>query len=91
MSKFQPDGRHTVTPRIITRDVAGLVRFINTVFDAGGAYRADAPVEMTIGDSIVMVRIAVTVHIIDPISRPASRPSRPAITPPSCQLNALSP
>ena len=55
MSKFQPDGWHTVTPRIMTRDVAGLVRFIKTVFAAGGDDRDDAPVEMHIGDSIVMV------------------------------------
>jgi PhnB protein len=55
MSKFKPDGRRTVIPRIITDDVAGLVGFLKTVFDAGGELQSGAPTEMTIGDSIVMI------------------------------------
>ena len=43
MSKFKPDGRRTVIPRIITDDVAGLVRFLKTVFGAGGELRSAAP------------------------------------------------
>ncbi|MET2832141.1 VOC family protein [Mesorhizobium shangrilense] len=55
MVKFQPDGWRTVTPRIVTDDVRGLVEFLKTVFDATGEYRTGAPAEMKIGDSIVMV------------------------------------
>jgi uncharacterized glyoxalase superfamily protein PhnB len=55
MVEFQPDGWHTVTPRIFTQDVRGLVDFLKTVFDATGDYRIGAPTEVRIGDSIVMV------------------------------------
>ena len=55
MSKFKPDGRPTVIPRIITDDVAGLVGFLKTVFGAGGEPQSAAPTEMTIGDSVVMI------------------------------------
>jgi uncharacterized glyoxalase superfamily protein PhnB len=44
-----------VTPRIVTEDVCGLVKFLRSVFGAIGDYRLDAPAEMKIGDSIVMV------------------------------------
>jgi len=55
MSNFKPDGWHSVTPRIFTGDVAGLVGFLRTVFDANGELRSGAPTEIKIGDSIVMV------------------------------------
>jgi PhnB protein len=55
MSGFQPDGRHTVTPRIITTDPAGLVAFVRAVFGAGGEHRTDAPSEVTIGDSTIII------------------------------------
>jgi PhnB protein len=55
MKKFKPDGRPTVLPRIVTGDVAGLVRFLEAVFDARGAVRGGAPAEMQMGESIVMV------------------------------------
>jgi len=55
MSKFKPDGRRTVIPRIITDDVAGLVGFLKTVFGAGGEPQSAAPTETTIGDSVVMI------------------------------------
>jgi len=55
MSGFQPDDRHTVTPRVFTRDVAGLVRFMKIVFDARGDVREGAPAEIQIGDSTIMV------------------------------------
>ncbi|HEX4571290.1 MAG TPA: VOC family protein [Dongiaceae bacterium] len=55
MSGFQPAGWHTVTPRIVTRDVAGLVAFLRAVFDARGEWRAGAPAEITIGDSVIMI------------------------------------
>jgi PhnB protein len=53
--RFQPDGRPTVTPRLFTPDVAGLVAFLKAVFDAEGELHADMPVDLRIGDSIVMV------------------------------------
>lgn len=55
MSKFQPDGWHTVTPRIVTSDVRGLAEFVRAVFGAAGEDRVGAPTELKIGDSIVMV------------------------------------
>jgi uncharacterized glyoxalase superfamily protein PhnB len=55
MSKFKPADRRTVIPRIITDDVAGLVRFLKTVFGAGGEPQSATPTEMTMGDSVVMI------------------------------------
>jgi PhnB protein len=55
MSSFTPHGWHTVTPRIFTEDVAGLVGFLKGVFNASGEYREGMPAEIQIGDSIVMV------------------------------------
>ena len=55
MNTFQPDGRRTVTPRIITDDVAGLVGFLKIVFGAAGELQSGAPTEMRIGDSVVMI------------------------------------
>ena len=55
MNRYKPEGRRTVTPRVFTDDVAGLVGFLKTVFDAGGELKSGAPTEMSIGDSIVMI------------------------------------
>ncbi len=55
MTKPQPAGWHTVTPRIVTRDVEGLVEFLRQVFEASGELHPARPAEMRIGDSIVMV------------------------------------
>src|ERR1700719_2818670 len=55
MIGFQPEGWHTVTPRIIVRDPENLVSFIKRVFDATGDYRVGRPAEMRIGDSVVVV------------------------------------
>jgi PhnB protein len=52
---FKPDGWHSVTPRIIVPDAAGLVEFIRQVFNATGDYSPQAPAELKIGDSIIMV------------------------------------
>jgi uncharacterized glyoxalase superfamily protein PhnB len=54
-SGFAPEGWHTVTARIVAHDAERLVEFLKRVFAATGAYRADRPVEMKIGDSIIMV------------------------------------
>lgn len=55
MSAFQPAGWRTITPRIFTDDVRGLTAFMRSVFDATGRAAAGRPMEMRIGDSIVMV------------------------------------
>src|SRR6185437_10160923 len=55
MRQFRPAGWHSVTPRLFTPDVAGLVEFLRAVFDAHGDVRSGAPSEIRIGDSIVMI------------------------------------
>ncbi|AFQ51505.1 VOC family protein [Burkholderia cepacia] len=55
MVKFQPDGWHTVTPRIVVPDPEHLVAFIRSVFHAQGEFRPGLPAELRIGDSVVMV------------------------------------
>jgi len=55
MSQFQPDGRHTVTPRIIVRDPENLITFVKQVFHARGEFRPGLPAEIRIGDSVVMI------------------------------------
>jgi PhnB protein len=55
MKQFKPAGWHSVTPRIFTQDVAGLVGFLRSVFDAQGEVRSGAPCEIRISDSIVMI------------------------------------
>jgi PhnB protein len=50
-----PKGRSTITPRIITPDVEGVVGFMKAVFGARGELQTAAPVDLAIGDSIVMV------------------------------------
>jgi PhnB protein len=55
VKKFQPDGLHTVTPRIITHDVGGLIEFLKSVFSARGEFRAGTPAELKIGDSTILI------------------------------------
>jgi PhnB protein len=55
MAKFQRNGWHTVTPRIVVRDPKALIDFLKKVFHAQGEFRAGAPAEILIGDSLVMV------------------------------------
>jgi uncharacterized glyoxalase superfamily protein PhnB len=50
-----PDGWHSVTPRLVADDPVRLVAFLSAAFDARGAYDAERPALMRIGDSIVMV------------------------------------
>ena len=52
---YKPDGWHAVTPRLFTTDVAGLVHFLKTAFDAEGDLQADRPTELRIDDAMVMV------------------------------------
>lgn len=55
MKTKPPAGWHTLTPRIVTDDVAGLVKFIQRVFDAEGEYHEERPSELRIGDSMLMI------------------------------------
>jgi uncharacterized glyoxalase superfamily protein PhnB len=50
-----PSGWHSLTPRIVTADVAGLVQFLKLAFLARGEIQDDRPAVMRIGDSILMV------------------------------------
>lgn len=51
-------GFPTVTPRIVTTDLDGLVAFLRDVFGATGDVVAGRPAELRIGDSLVMVSAA---------------------------------
>jgi len=59
VSRFKPggapEGFHSLTPRIVTADVAGLVRFLQAAFGATGNVRPDAPAQLRIGDSLVLI------------------------------------
>ena len=55
MSTYQPNGWHTVTPRIVVSDPKSLIKFISAVFDATGEYKIGAPAEIRIGDSTIMI------------------------------------
>jgi PhnB protein len=50
-----PDGWHSLTPRIVTEDMAGLVEFLRRAFDATGEVHPDRPTVLRIGDSNVMI------------------------------------
>ncbi len=50
-----PEGWHTVTPRISTADPSGLVTFIQSVFQASGAFEPARPTVLRIGDSAIMI------------------------------------
>jgi PhnB protein len=55
MNSFKPEGWRTITPRIFTPDVDGLVAFLKAAFGAEGEIHAGRPVEVEIGDSFLMV------------------------------------
>lgn len=55
MTKPIPEGWHSVTPRLVVHDTAGLVEFLKQAFGATGDHRTDSPSVIRIGDSIVMV------------------------------------
>lgn len=54
-SALCPEGWHTVTPKIVVNDAAGLTEFLKHVFNATGDYRTDRPSVITIGDSMLMI------------------------------------
>jgi len=55
MAQSVPEGWHSITPRLVVHDPAGLVAFLKEAFGASGDYTTEAPSVITIGDSIVMV------------------------------------
>jgi len=55
VKRFMPEGWHTVTPKIVVNDAAGLTEFLKHVFKATGEYRTDRPSLITIGDSMLMI------------------------------------
>jgi PhnB protein len=52
---YKPAGWLTITPRIVTRDVGGLVAFLQAAFDAEGEVVGGRPSQLKIGDSMLMV------------------------------------
>ena len=55
MNGYKPEGWTTITPRLVTRDVQGLVDFLRRVFGATGEAHAGRPAEMAIDDSRILV------------------------------------
>ena len=55
MKHFQPDDRHTVTPRIITPKPEDMVHFVKEVFRGQGEFQVNRPAEIRIGDSLIMI------------------------------------
>ena len=55
-----PEGWHTVTPRILVHEAKHLVEFLKLVFGARGEYRQILPLEIRIGDSVIMISDAGT-------------------------------
>jgi len=43
MNRFQPDGWHTVTPRIITSEPEQMVRFVKEAFQGQGEFQVNRP------------------------------------------------
>ncbi len=48
-------GYHSVTPRLVVSDVPAEVDFLRRVFGATGQVQPGRPVEMCIGDSLIMI------------------------------------
>jgi uncharacterized glyoxalase superfamily protein PhnB len=65
-SWHRPEGRPTVTPRIITGDPVGLLDFLRQVFGTQGEVEGDRPVDLRLGDSLVMVSDGGGVHAAAP-------------------------
>jgi uncharacterized glyoxalase superfamily protein PhnB len=55
MAAPRPVGWHSVTPRLVVQDVAGMVEFLRRAFDATGDLETERPSVMRLGDSNVMV------------------------------------
>ena len=55
MGSYKPEGWATITPRLFTHDVQGLVDFLKQVFGAEGEVHAGRPTEITIDGSRIMI------------------------------------
>jgi tRNA-Thr(GGU) m(6)t(6)A37 methyltransferase TsaA len=55
MTLTLPDGWHSLVPRIVVDDVAGLVDFLRRTFGATGELEANRPTVMRIGDGVLMI------------------------------------
>ncbi len=55
MTSSAPDGYHTLTPRIVVADLAAQVEFLRRSFGATGDVVEGRPVELHIGDSVLMI------------------------------------
>ena len=55
MNSFQPDGWHTVTPRILTSKPEEMIDFVREVFRGEGEFQVNRPAEIRIGDSLIMI------------------------------------
>jgi uncharacterized glyoxalase superfamily protein PhnB len=54
MPEYKPSHHPTVIPRLFVEDPGGLVAFLRDVLGATGNYTADAPAEVSIGESMVL-------------------------------------
>lgn len=50
-----PSGYHSITPRLFVEDPAAEITFLKQVFGASGAFQAEFPSEIRIGDSLLMI------------------------------------
>jgi PhnB protein len=50
-----PRGFHSVTPRMVVKDVPAEIEFLRAVFSAAGEVHVGRPAEIRIGDSLIMV------------------------------------
>jgi len=55
MPHWKPEDRHSITPRLVARDPAGLVQFLTDAFGASGEFEDEMPSHVRIGDSMVMI------------------------------------
>jgi len=55
MTVRMPEGWHSITPRLVVRDDAGLVAFLKRAFGATGEHQTERPSVIRIGDSVVMI------------------------------------
>ena len=52
---MQPPGWHSLVPRIVADDPAGLVAFLGVAFGARGEFVEDRPTIVELGDSRIMI------------------------------------
>ena len=55
MPGWIPDGWHAITPRLVADDADRLVKFLKAAFGAAGEWPDQGPVQLRIGDSLVMI------------------------------------